>query len=126
MGEMLEAGEKFHSGLRNLIVWDKGTGGMGSFCRSRHELIFAFKKGTAPHIYSFDLGQHGRYPTNVRCDRGMNSFGAASSDEIQLHLAGPFHWGKITTFPFYQMSLSGPSGTRTGCKTRYSNSLIHS
>ena len=85
MGEMLEAGEKVYSGLRNLIVWDKGTGGMGSYYRSRHELIFAFKKGTAPHINSFELGQHGRYRTNVWCYRGVNSFRAARSDEIQLH-----------------------------------------
>ena len=35
---------------------------MGSFYRSRHELIFAFKNGSLPHINSFELGQHGRYP----------------------------------------------------------------
>jgi hypothetical protein len=65
MGEMLEAGEAVYSELKNLVVWAKGQGGMGSFYRSRHELIFAFKKGTAPHVNSFELGQHGRYRTNV-------------------------------------------------------------
>ena len=34
---------------------------MGTFYRSRHELIFAFKVGTAAHVNSFELGQHGRY-----------------------------------------------------------------
>lgn len=62
MGEMLEAGAANYSELKNLIVWVKDNGGMGSFYRSRHELIFAFKNGSLPHINSFELGQHGRYP----------------------------------------------------------------
>ena len=65
MGEMLEAGAANYSELKNLIVWVKDSGGMGSFYRSRHELIFAFKNGDTPHINSFELGQHGRYRTNV-------------------------------------------------------------
>lgn len=62
-----------------------GLDTMGTFYRSRHELIFAFKKGTAPHINSFELGQHGRYRTNVWSDKGMNAFGTGRNDEIQLH-----------------------------------------
>ena len=85
MGEMLEAGENVYSELKNLIVWAKDNGGMGTFYRSRHELVFAFKKGTAPHINSFELGQHGRYRTNVWNYKGMNAFGGSRSDEIQLH-----------------------------------------
>ena len=65
MGEMLAAGQAVYTELKNLIVWVKDNGGMGTFYRSRHELIFAFKNGTAPHINSFELGQHGRYRTNV-------------------------------------------------------------
>lgn len=34
----------------NLIVWDKTAGGMGSFYRSRHELIFLFRKPGAAHL----------------------------------------------------------------------------
>ena len=85
MGEMLEAGEQVYSEFKNLIVWAKDNGGMGTFYRSRHELIFAFKKGDAPHINSFELGQHGRYRTNVWSYKGMNSFGGNRNDEIQLH-----------------------------------------
>jgi hypothetical protein len=48
MGEMLEAGSANFAELKNLIVWAKDNGGMGAFYRSRHELIFAFKNGTAP------------------------------------------------------------------------------
>ena len=65
MPEILAAGEAVYSELKNLIVWAKDNGGMGSFYRSRHELIFAFKCGTSPHINTFELGQFGRYRTNV-------------------------------------------------------------
>ena len=58
---------------------------MGTFYRSRHELIFAFKSGTAPHINSFELGQHGRYRTNVWQYRGMNSLSANRQKELGLH-----------------------------------------
>jgi hypothetical protein len=34
----------------------KDNGGMGTFYRSRHELIFAFKLGDAPHIYERTRG----------------------------------------------------------------------
>ncbi len=84
MAEMLAAGEAYTE-LKNLIVWAKDSGGMGSFYRSRHELIFAFKHGTAPHINSFELGQHGRYRTNVWQYRGMNSMSADRMDELALH-----------------------------------------
>ncbi len=85
LGEVQEAGSNVYSELKNLIVWDKGSGGMGTFYRSRHELVFAYKNGTAPHINSFELGQHGRYRTNVWSYKGMNSFGGSRNDEIQLH-----------------------------------------
>jgi DNA modification methylase len=84
MGEMLAAGEVY-SELKNLIVWAKDNGGMGTFYRSRHELVFAFKNGTAPHINTFELGQFGRYRTNVWQYRGMNSMAAGRMDELALH-----------------------------------------
>ena len=82
MGEMLEAGAANYSELKNLIVWVKDNGGMGSFYRSRHELIFAFKNGSLPHINSFELGQHGRYRTNVWQYRGVNTLKAGRLDEL--------------------------------------------
>ena len=79
------AAEGVYSELKNLIVWVKDNGGMGTFYRSRHELIFAFKNGTAPHINSFELGQHGRYRTNVWQYRGVNTLKAGRMDELALH-----------------------------------------
>ena len=85
MGEMLDAGGKVYSELKNLIVWAKDNGGMGTFYRSRHELIFAFKVGDGPHTNSFELGQHGRYRTNVWEYRGVNTLKAGRMDELAMH-----------------------------------------
>lgn len=85
IGEMLEAGEKVYDSLRNLVVWNKDNGGMGSFYRSKHELIFVFKKGTAAHINNFELGQHGRYRTNVWDYAGVNSLKRERDEELAMH-----------------------------------------
>jgi DNA modification methylase len=85
MAEMQEAAEGVYAELKNLIVWAKDNGGMGTFYRSRHELIFAFKQGTAPHINSFELGQHGRYRTNVWHYKGVNTLKAGRMEELALH-----------------------------------------
>lgn len=85
ISEMLSAGNAVYSELKNLLVWDKGNGGMGTFYRSRHELIFAFKVGTAPHINTFELGQHGRHRTNVWSYKGVNTLKAGRMDELAMH-----------------------------------------
>jgi DNA modification methylase len=85
MGEMLAAGKGLYTELKNLIVWVKDNGGMWTFYRSRHELVFAFKNGSAPHINSFELGQHGRYRTNVWSYRGVNTLRAGRMEELALH-----------------------------------------
>ena len=85
MTEMLAAGEAAYAELKNLIVWAKNNGGMGTFYRSRHELIFAFKHGDAPHINTFELGQHGRYRTNVWEYAGVNTMKAGRMDELAMH-----------------------------------------
>jgi DNA modification methylase len=83
--EVMDAGTANFAELKNLIVWAKDNGAMGSFYRSRHELIFAFKNGTAPHINTFELGQHGRYRTNVWEYRGVNTRKAGRQEELALH-----------------------------------------
>lgn len=85
ISEMLDAGQGIYDEMKNLIVWAKDNGGMGTFYRSRHELIFVFKKGRAPHINNFELGQHGRYRTNVWEYRGVNSLHGNRLEELALH-----------------------------------------
>lgn len=63
--ELLAAGLQVYDEFKNLCVWAKSSGGMGTFYRSQHELVFVFKSGTAKHQNHFQLGQHGRYRSNV-------------------------------------------------------------
>jgi DNA modification methylase len=65
VGELMEAGRSVYSELKNLCIWAKDNGGLGSLYRSRHELVFVFKHGTAPHCNNVQLGKYGRNRTNV-------------------------------------------------------------
>ena len=85
MRELLDAGEAVYSEFKNLIVWNKDNGGMGSFYRSKHELVFAFKHGTAAHINNFGLGEKGRYRTNVWDYAGVNSLKKDRAEELAMH-----------------------------------------
>ncbi|WP_054110707.1 DNA methyltransferase [Brevundimonas sp. AAP58] len=69
----------------NLIVWDKKAGGMGSFYRSRHELIFLFRKPGASHVNRVELGKHGRDRSNVWTYEGVNGFGAGKAKAREMH-----------------------------------------
>jgi DNA modification methylase len=64
LGEMLAAGRQNYDEFLNLCVWVKDNGGMGSFYRSQHELVLVFRKGKT-HRNNIQLGQYGRYRTNV-------------------------------------------------------------
>ncbi|HRD44852.1 MAG TPA: site-specific DNA-methyltransferase [Caulobacter sp.] len=83
--EVMAAGRAAFDELKNLIVWAKTNGGMGAFYRSRHELIFAFKKGRASHVNTFGLGEGGRYRTNVWDYPGVNTFTANRDAELDMH-----------------------------------------
>jgi DNA modification methylase len=85
IGELTAAGEAVFGELKQLCVWAKTNGGMGTFYRSQHELVFVYKVGKAPHLNTFELGQHGRYRTNVWSYPGVNSFKAGRSEELALH-----------------------------------------
>ena len=85
MWEMLGAGRAFYSELKNLCVWNKTNAGMGSFYRSKHELVFVWKSGTAAHVNNFELGQHGRYRTNVWDYAGVNTMRAGRLEELAMH-----------------------------------------
>jgi DNA modification methylase len=85
MGELLQAGAQVFTELKNLVVWNKTNGGMGTFYRSKHELIFAFKKGTAEHTNSFGLGETGRYRTNVWDYPGISSLSGQRTEELAMH-----------------------------------------
>jgi DNA modification methylase len=83
--EMLEAGRTVYSELKNLCVWNKTNAGMGSFYRSKHELVFVWKSGTAAHLNNFELGQHGRHRSNVWDYPGVNTIRAGRLEELAMH-----------------------------------------
>ena len=85
LGELLAAGEAVFSELKNICVWNKTNGGMGSFYRSKHELVFVFKVGAAPHTNTFGLGDTGRYRTNVWDYAGVNSLRSGRAEELAMH-----------------------------------------
>ena len=85
MSELFVAGKAVFSELKNLCVWNKTNGGMGTFYRSKHELVFVWKVGTAPHVNSFGLGDTGRYRTNIWDYAGISSMSASRGDELAMH-----------------------------------------
>jgi DNA modification methylase len=85
MREMLAAGYANYSELKNVCIWNKTNAGMGSFYRSKHEMIFVWKNGSSAHINNFELGQHGRYRTNVWDYDGVNTMKAGRMDELAMH-----------------------------------------
>jgi len=83
--ELLDAALPVLGQPRQLCIWTKDNAGMGTFYRSQHELVYAFKKGEAPHINNFELGQYGRYRTNVWNYPGVNTFKGKGYELLALH-----------------------------------------
>lgn len=85
MGALLAAGRVAFTEQKQLCVWNKTNGGMGTFYRSKHELVFVYKVGTAPHTNSFGLGDTGRYRTNVWDYAGISSPSASRAEDLARH-----------------------------------------
>ncbi|KRE16844.1 hypothetical protein ASE63_14030 [Bosea sp. Root381] len=81
IGEMLAAGEGAGLDLKNLCVWNKGSGAMGSLYRSQHELVFVFKDPRQSGVNNVQLGKFGRNRTNVWDYQGA----AGLRQELKLH-----------------------------------------
>jgi DNA modification methylase len=86
MSELLAAGKRIYDTLLNLCVWAKDNGGMGSFYRSRHELVFVFRNGKGQHRNNIQLGQFGRNRTNVWEYPGVNTLSKTSDEDNLLAL----------------------------------------
>lgn len=84
-GHVLEAVKETTLQYMNLVVWDKTTGGMGSWYRSRHELIFVLVKPGDKHLNRVELGKHGRDRHNVWCYPGVNGFGSQKAKAREMH-----------------------------------------
>lgn len=84
--EIVSAARTNYAEIKQLCVWNKGIGGMGTFYRNQHELIFVLKNGTAKHTNNFELGQFGRNRTNVWDYPGMST---GTSENIELRKLHP-------------------------------------
>jgi DNA modification methylase len=81
--ELLAAARQAYTEFKNLCIWVKDVAGQGSLYRSQHELVFVFKSGKRAHRNNIQLGQFGRYRTNVWQYRRVNSL-ARTTDESNL------------------------------------------
>jgi DNA modification methylase len=86
--QLLAAGRGVYDELKNLCIWVKDNGGMGSLYRSQHELVFVFKHGRNDHRNNVQLGRFGRNRSNVWRYPGANSF-APSGEEGNLSALHP-------------------------------------
>ena len=85
MGALETAGEQVYDTLLNLCMWNKSNAGMGSLYRSKHELVFVYRVGDAPHFNAVELGKHGRNRTNVWDYASVNSLRGSRRADLDLH-----------------------------------------
>ena len=83
--ELLAAAADLFTETKNLCIWNKSNAGMGSLYRSKHELIFVFKRGDAPHINNIELGRFGRNRTNVWDYPSQNVLNGTTKSKLSLH-----------------------------------------
>ncbi len=85
MDDVSAVGRSLYGELLNLCIWNKSNAGMGSLYRSKHELVFVFKVGEAPHFNAVELGRHGRNRTNVWDYASVNSLAGSRREDLALH-----------------------------------------
>ena len=85
MDDVAAVGEQVYGDLLNLCIWNKSNAGMGSLYRSKHELVFVYRVGAAPHFNAVELGRYGRNRTNVWDYASVNSMAGSRREDLALH-----------------------------------------
>lgn len=85
MDDVSVVGRTVYGERLNLCIWNKSNAGMGSLYRSKHELVFVYRVGTAPHLNMVELGKHGRNRTNVWDYASVNSLRGSRREDLALH-----------------------------------------
>ena len=85
MDSVSAIGSSVYGELLNLCIWNKSNAGMGSLYRSKHELVFVYRVGSAPHLNMIELGKHGRNRTNVWDYASVSSLQKGRREELSLH-----------------------------------------
>jgi len=84
-GELISAARSAYTEFKNVCVWVKDNAGQGSLYRSQHEFVFVFKSGKGAHCNNIQLGQYGRYRTNVWHYRRASSRSTEEGNSSDLH-----------------------------------------
>jgi len=85
MDDVSIVGRTIYGERLNLCIWNKSNAGMGSLYRSKHELVFVYRVGTASHLNTVELGKHGRNRTNVWDYASVNSMRGSRREDLALH-----------------------------------------
>ncbi len=85
MDDVSATGSTLYGSLLNICVWNKSNAGMGSLYRSKHEMVFVYRVGDAPHTNTVELGKHGRNRTNVWDYASVNSMRGSRREDLALH-----------------------------------------
>jgi hypothetical protein len=85
MEDVAAVGRTIYGDLLNLCFWNKSNAGVGSLYRSKHELVFVYKVGSAPHFNAVELGRHRRNRTNVWDYASVNSLAGSRREDLALH-----------------------------------------
>ena len=85
LDDVSAVGAEVYDTLLNICVWNKSNAGMGSLYRSKHEMVFVYRVGDAPHTNAVELGRHGRNRTNVWDYASVNSLRGARRADLDLH-----------------------------------------
>ncbi|WP_438725745.1 hypothetical protein ACR9YC_07105 [Parasphingorhabdus sp. DH2-15] len=103
MEDVTGSTDEVYSESLNICVWNESNAGMGPLYRLKHEMVFVYKVGDAPHINNVELGKHGRYRTNIwdypsvvtiREDGRTRRVTAAEAFILQLTQKGSADWSR--------------------------------
>ena len=85
MNDVCAVGPTVYGDLLNLCIWNKSKGGMDSLYRSKHELVFVYRIGSAPHFNAVELGHHRRNRHNVWDYASVNSLPGSRRADLALY-----------------------------------------
>ena len=85
LDDVSAVGAEVYDTLLNMCVWNKSNAGIGSLYRSKHEMVFVYRVGDAPHTNTVELGKHGRNRTNVWDYASVNSLRGSRREDFALH-----------------------------------------